>query len=993
MAHCYSKCDKLVLLVCLLLLTVSSAFAQTIRGKVNDGNTGSGIPGATIVVVGTQSGTTSDADGNYTLKLAPASYRLAISFVGYQSVTVPVTVPATGEVIVNTRLQESQSSLSELVVIGSRAATARTNIQSVVPVDVITTKEMKSYAQVDVSQILNFVAPSFNSNRQTVTDGTDHIDPASLRGLGPDQTLVLVNGKRRYNTALININGSVGRGAVGTDMNVIPVAAVERIEVLRDGAAAQYGSDAIAGVINVVLKKNYEGLSASLMGGGSFTNMRYQAPLLGGGSVDRSQQLRDGQVLQFDISKGFRLGQRGSMTVSAQIVDRGRTSRAGEDNAPTIYLGASGGFPGTGLVPVAGRPALLAADAQLVDQRGYDRRNMIIGNSSSRNYGLFVNGGLPVGAKGEVYFTAGVTNRSGTGYGNNRIPVSRAQQPLAADGSLFYADGFLPAIKATLDDRSLTVGYKTKLGDWNVDLSNAYGQNAIRFDVQNSGNATLPSAANQQTEFYAGTLGFNQNTVNLDASRLLSNINGINSLNLAFGAEYRRDQYSIVAGESASYSGATANKVVPLAPLVIGGPSSGTGLALPGAQVFPGFQPTDELDRSRSNISLYADGEVQVNKRWLVDVATRYENFSDFGSQLTGKLASRYEFAEAFSLRGAISTGFRAPSLQQRYFNNVSTQFVAGLPSNTLTVNNDSDLARKVIGVDALRPETSVNYSLGFASKIGRGFTMTVDAYQIDIKDRILYSGAFTRASLGFNAADFVGINLVRVFANAANTQTRGIDIVATERLRLGKGQLTLSGAVNFNRTRVVQLNPSEFINRPANNETRGGNPDAWARTLLFDRSQIALLETGLPRSKVNLSAAYSHNKFDVSFRAVRFGEVRNLTNADPYAINAATGAFFNTQFARDNAGNALLDQTFNPIWISDVTIGYRITKMLTVQVGANNVFDVYPDQIYIDPRNATGSLDYNTGRDQSNRGRFLFPSNQGGFNGRFVFARLSATL
>ncbi|HEX9956329.1 MAG TPA: carboxypeptidase-like regulatory domain-containing protein, partial [Fibrella sp.] len=257
MNNWYNKRHFIGLTAC-LLLTISTVFAQNIRGKVVDAGSGNSIPGATVVVARTQTGTSSDGEGNYSLKLAPGSYELVISFVGYQNVTVPVTVPGSGEVTLTTRLQESQSSLNELVVIGSRAATARTNIQSAVPVDVISTKEMKSYAQVDVSQILNFVAPSFNSNRQTITDGTDHVDPASLRGLGPDQTLVLVNGKRRHNTALININGSVGRGSVGTDMNVIPVAAVERVEVLRDGAAAQYGSDAIAGVINVVLKKNYE---------------------------------------------------------------------------------------------------------------------------------------------------------------------------------------------------------------------------------------------------------------------------------------------------------------------------------------------------------------------------------------------------------------------------------------------------------------------------------------------------------------------------------------------------------------------------------------------------------------------------------------------------------------------------------------------------------------------------------------------------------------
>ncbi|MEZ0538515.1 TonB-dependent receptor [Fibrella arboris] len=990
--HKYYKKHYFINLAVCILLTISAAFAQTVRGKVVDAGSGNGIPGASVVARGTQIGTSADGDGNYVLRLTPGSYQLVISFVGYTSTTVPVTVPATGEVTLTTKLQESQSSLSELVVIGSRAATARTNIQSAVPVDVITTKEMRSYAQVDVSQILNFVAPSFNSNRQTVTDGTDHIDPASLRGLGPDQTLVLVNGKRRHNTALININGSVGRGSVGTDMNVIPVAAVERVEVLRDGAAAQYGSDAIAGVINVVLKKNYEGLTASLMTGGSFSTMNYKAPLLGGGTIDKSQTLRDGKTFQFDISKGFRLGQRGSMTISGQIVDRERTNRSAEDNTPTIYLGASGGFPATTLVPVANRPALLAADQTVIDQRRYNRQNMVVGNSSARNYGVFLNGSLPVSTKSEVYFSAGVTHRTGTGYGNNRIPVSRNQQPLASDdGTLLYPDGFLPAIRATLDDQSLLAGYKTKLLGFNVDLSSVYGRNTIRFDVENSGNATLPSSPTQQTNFYAGTLKFNQSTTNLDFSQLFTKALGFNSINLAFGAEYRRDEYQIVAGEATSYSG--ASKALPLAPIVIGGPSSGTTAAAPGAQVFPGYQPDNELDKSRHNISLYADVESEITSKWLVDLAGRYENYSDFGSKVTGKLATRYQFAEFFSLRGAISTGFRAPSLQQRYFNNTSTQFINGLPNNTLTVNNDSPIARTVIGVDALKPETSVNYTLGATSRIGRNFTITVDAYLIDIKDRILYSGQFSRTLLGFATTDYPGVNGVRFFANAANTQTKGLDIVATERLNLGKGRLTLSGAVNFNQTKVTSINPSAFLNSTANNEARGGNPDNWPRTLFFDRSQVALLETGLPRSKFNLSAAYTINKFDISFRTVRFGEVTNLTTADPYTINAATGTYWNTQFARDAAGHALLDQTFSPIWISDITIGYKLTKLLNLQVGANNVFDVYPDQIYIDPRNAVGSLDYNSGRDLSNRGRFLYPSNQGGYNGRFLFARLSATL
>lgn len=246
--------NRLVLGGALLLLTITS-LAQSIRGRVTDATTQAAIPGATIIVANTNIGATTDANGAYTLKVNSGNYTLRVSFVGYETLSVPASV-TNGETVANAALKETSSSLNEVVVIGSRSQTARTNVQTAAPVDVITTKELKGFPQVDISQVLNYVAPSFNSNRQTVTDGTDHVDPASLRGLGPDQVLVLVNGKRRHTTALVNINGSVGRGSVGTDMNVIPVAAVERIEVLRDGAAAQYGTDAIAGVINVVLKKN-----------------------------------------------------------------------------------------------------------------------------------------------------------------------------------------------------------------------------------------------------------------------------------------------------------------------------------------------------------------------------------------------------------------------------------------------------------------------------------------------------------------------------------------------------------------------------------------------------------------------------------------------------------------------------------------------------------------------------------------------------------------
>ena len=978
------KSYKFIYLTVFLTVSSLSILAQGVKGIVKDAVTNQGIPGTSVVVEGRSAGTASDNNGNYILRLPVGTYSIKISSVGYETSTVSVSVSGTEFTSQDVSLKESSSTLQEIAVVGSRSATARTNIQTATPVDVISTKELKSFGQVDVGQILNYVAPSFSSNRQTVTDGTDHIDPASLRGLGPDQVLVLVNGKRRHTSSLVNINGSVGRGSVGTDLNVLPVAAIERIEVLRDGAAAQYGSDAIAGVINIVLKKGYTGTSASLTYGTNLTTLNYSTS-----ANSYSKSINDGQVFQFDFSKGFRLGKEGSVTISAQYNDRGRTSRTGLDNAPTIYLGANAGFPGTptGQTQDAFRTKLVADDAALATSRNYNRENMIYGNSSARNYGIFANGSIPLKVNSEIYFSGGYTYRNGQGYGNNRIPVARNQQPLKGDGTLFYQDGFLPGIGSDIYDKSFIAGYKTKLGEWSMDVSNVYGNNTFQFSVLNSGNASLPAADIQQTSFDAGKLSFTQNTFNLDFVRNFQKVGGFNYINVAFGGEVRIEKFKIMAGELNSYFGVAVQR--PTAPLTAGGPSQGTTTAGPGSQVFPGYQPSDETDKSRDNEAIYADFEAEKG-RLLLGVAGRFENFSDFGSTINGKISARLQITDGIALRGAASTGFRAPSLHQRYFQNTSTQFLNGVASNTLTVNNDNDIARKTVGVDALRPEKSVNLSLGITAKLGNSATLTVDAYQIDINDRIVYSGAYSRAQLGItDPTQFPGVNNVRFFANAVNTRTQGIDIVATDRIVIGNGKLTLSAALNFNKNQVTSLNSTALIDAAKNNDP-ANNPSTWYRTALFDRQQYALIETYLPRSKWNLSAAYSVGKLDVTFRAVRFGETQFKNVVDPNA-QKADGTYWNTQFDHGTAGgDAPIDQTFRAVWISDLVVGYHITKSLYASVGANNIFDVYPDQIYIDPRNAIGSIDYNASRDASNRGRLLFQPNQGGYNGRFVFGKLS---
>jgi iron complex outermembrane recepter protein len=326
--------------------------------------------------------------------------------------------------------------------------------------------------------------------------------------------------------------------------------------------------------------------------------------------------------------------------------------------------------------------------------------------------------------------------------------------------------------------------------------------------------------------------------------------------------------------------------------------------------------------------------------------------------------------------------------LQQRYFNNTSTQFVSGLPSNTLTVNNDAQIARTFIGVDALRPETSVNAAIGATAKLGGYLSLTVDAYQIDIKDRIVYSGAFSRGLLGFAATEYLGVNNVNFFANAANTRTQGVDIVANSKVAVGKGFLNFTAAINFNNNKVTGINSTTLINDPTKNDA-AKSPDTWFKNLLFDRQQISRIEVWQPKNKINLSISYQLDNLNVTLRTVRFGEAKYVHNIDTEA-KKADGTFWNTIYSRDASGQAFIDQTFKPVFITDLVVSYSFTKELSLSVGANNILDIYPDQIYIDPRNAIGSIDYASGRDASNRGRLLFQPNQGGYNGRFLFGRLA---
>jgi len=911
-----------------------------------------------------------------------------------------------GTRVKNTTEQDSimaaKADLEDVVVVGSRSRDARSRLSTTVPVDVIRVKDIRPFAQTDIGQLLTYTAPSFQSARQTISDGTDHIDPAGLRGLGPDQTLVLLNGKRLHTTALVNINGSIGRGSVGTDMNTIPAAAIERIEVLRDGAAAQYGSDAIAGVINVVLKKNYNGFTVSGLVGEHFTNMPYN------GGIHHN----DGLNQQVDFSGGFAKSNGAYLNISGQWSRRFATNRSGTDNIPLVYLGNAGAFPGnpypTATVSNANyRKWLMDQDAAIAQQRGYDRHNFVAGNSYSQNIAAFVNAGARISPLVNFYVTAGVSRREGDASGQSRNPNSMAQQPVLANGKRYYADGFLPHISPDITDWNFLAGITIKAGGWNIDISDIVGQNILHYKTKNSGNASLPGSDNVQTSFDNGQLSFLQNTTNLDFSRKYLYRTG-RSLNVGFGAEYRSEVFRIKEGELNSYTnGKRVARIDSIPPYP--GTSTYTTFAgvpsAPGAQVFPGFKPEDAVRATRQVYGVYGDLELELGKLTL-DGAARYEDYVEKGfsyDNISGKLSARYEINTALSVRGSVSSGFRAPSLHQRYFQNTSTQFVAGLPSNALTANNYNPIVRDAFGIKELKPETSTGFSLGFVGKISRALTFTVDGYFISIKDRIVLSTPFNRSNglvdtiLRRNNVDTT-TSALQFWTNAVNTETRGIDVVITDRVRIGKGNAVISLAANFNRNNVTgRIHTNSVIDDPKNNPSTtnpGANPANDLAATLFDRQQRGRIETGQPKSKINLTGTYSIGKWDFMGRAVRFGEVEFLNNIDPKLVNSS-GVFFN------DIGLGV-DQVFSAKIITDLVVSYKVYPGITLSAGGNNIFDVYPDRVFIDPRNDLKAVynnpiqgvnktegGYNAGRDASARGRFLFAPNQFGYNGRFLFTRI----
>jgi iron complex outermembrane receptor protein len=953
------------LMIMLFLSVPMIAQNYQVSGTVTDSDD-QALPGVSVSVKNGTGGTSTDFDGRYTLQVNNGDV-LIFTSVGFE--TQEITMD--GLTTVNVQMV-SGVSLDEVVVIGSRNPN-RTATETAVPVDVIDIQELITQgAQTNLNQILTYVAPSFTSNTQTISDGTDHIDPASLRGLGPDQVLVLINGKRRHTSSLVNVNGTFGRGSVGTDLNAIPTAAIERVEVLRDGAAAQYGSDAIAGVINIVMKKSAT-LTVSADAGAYFSK----------NSGGHNQGGTDGETNSVSINYGIPIGENGGFINFTGMYDsRNPTNRmiewegnifnsynsvervARDNNFDLLalqtdfdairFFAQNAGLPSDVLTDVNNANDISDLQSALstdntgseLTARGQQRHdyNMRVGQSKLRSGKFFFNGEVPVSENGVIYAFGGMSIRNGEAAGFYRLPSQqRAFTPV-------YIDGFLPEIHSTILDKSFSAGIKSMIGEWNVDFSNTWGKNSFDYNIQNTSNATMQYST--PVEFNAGGFAFTQNTTNFDMSRFYEDT--LSGLNLAFGAEYRVERYELIAGELGSYAKFDTDGNVwdindPFSIEVV----DFFGRARPGgSQVFPGFSPDNELNKTRNSVAAYIDVEADISDSFLLSGALRYENYSDFGSTLNFKLAARLKIGDNMAVRGSANTGFRAPSLHQLNFNSTSTIFVDGIPTEVGTFSNDSRAAQ-LLGIPQLKEEESKSASIGFTGKLpDLNLRFTIDGYFIAIDDRVVYTGQFSPSNDGSPADELLKRLLAEAnagsatfFANAIDTESYGVDLVVTHKANFENSNLRTDFALTVGQTHQVgEIHASEILE------------DAGLVDTYFDETSRIYLEEAVPRTKMNLTFNYNFSDFNIMLRGVYFGEVTEATN------------------------NVANQQIFGAKVVTDLSFSYLHSDNLRFTVGSSNLFDTYPD----------GNIEANR---SSGRFEYSRRSQQFGAGGRYLFARITFDL
>lgn len=898
------KAKQLLLIAMVMVSSISQLLAQSkISGKVTDSK-GAPIENATVKSLTTNAKAITNKDGAFTIAVAE-NQSIEVSSVGYKNKTVLVKGTT-----VTVSLETAVDNLDEVVLVGSRKG-GRVKTESPVPVDVININQISApTAKADLTSVLNYAAPSFNYNKQSGADGADHVDLGTLRGLGPDQTLVLINGKRRHQTAFVALFGTRGRGNSGVDLNAFPQASVDRIEILRDGASAQYGSDAMAGVINLILKKNINQLSVNA-GWSGYYDTKFNALNFNKTNQYYTGNKIDGGTFSFSANNGAAIGKHGGfINVSVSFTNQGKTFRqVGNDNWQT--------------------------NANALPFANTGRR--AFGDGSITTTGAMYNLEIPTNASGKTTFYSfgGVNYKASDAFAYTRNWSAKPSRfPVRANGSLIFDPNIMltstvdvdtfynPHIKTHISDLSFAAGIKGEgKNGWQWDLSNTLGRNDFHYYGDQTYNASIIGSI-AKTRFDDGGFNFLQNTLNFDLSKSFKTV--ASGLTLAFGAEYRYEKYTIYAGEEASYKAYT----------------NSLGQAA-GSQGFPGFSPSDVVSANRNNVGLYGDAELNVTKKWLLDGAVRFENYSDFGAVATFKLASRYKLTSNFNLRGSVSTGYRAPSLQQIYFSNTLTSFSGGQLVQSRIASN-KDAVTRTAGIPDLKQETSVNASVGFSWKAAKNLTFTVDGYMVKLKDRVVLSGLFsagdpTLPAAFTNALNAINVSTAQFFANAVNTTNYGVDIVADYTKKWGNKSLKVLLAGNMQNMTIDEIHVPTALNSTKLNR----------KTFFSDREEAFLIASA-PKAKFTLNIDYTVGKLGLGTHITSFGKIRLMgfgDGASPAGDNPNYSGI-NPMVPTDADPNVYVPEVFNynAKFVTDVYGSYKICKKATLFLGADNLFNVHPD-------------------------------------------------
>lgn len=865
----------------------------TISGKVTDDN-GEELIGATIMVEGTLIGTSTDINGNYQLKIPPSGKRLAVTYTGFADEKIEIKQQR----LIDIQLTEGVA-LNLVTVFGSRGK-PRTSFDSPVPVDHISIDVLERTGKSTLDQQLMFQAPSFNSTQQPISDATAHFNPADLRGLLPSRTLVLINGKRKNSSALVYSVTTAGRGEVGVDLQSVAPDAIERVEILRDGAAAQYGSDAVAGVINLVLKKKIK----------PFVNSGYSTTLLGDGT-------------QYKVATGFSTDilEDGYANLTVAYTNQRRSQRAGKIRSPQ----AEANYWGTDIYQLSDFEEYLGRNPSGGGQVGLPDKSAI---NVSFNAGYT----LDKSSNTEIYGFGTLMNRRGASPQFARVPYW-----VTGFASVYPdKDFFLPEMAPKIEDNTLAFGIKTTYQDWDIDLSSTFGRNHIDYHIINSFNQSL--GADSPKDFYNGAHSFSHLVNNLDAVRTFQPAH-LESLTLAVGIEQRAEKFSTKAGEFASYGDGSPDLIDRI-----------------GSESFSGFKPENVATNRRNNLGIYTEMNADFTKKLLIGGALRFEHYSDFGSNVSWKFNGRYKaIPNKLNIRGSISDGFRAPALHQIYYTATTTTLTQnGVVQNRIF--NNLDPALQTLEIPFLKPETSFNIGGGFTFKINKKIDFATDIYHINVKDRIVLSGQVGLTGKEDSPIDQLlnSINTASAgfFLNAVNTTTKGIDIVLNfEDSRIGKGNLKGSIAANFNRTTVNEVNLPNFIetNNLMNN--------------ILSREDISRIESWRPRQKIIGTSTYTLNKLSTTLSLFYYGAVHYK-----------------------HPNEAAYDATYRGKILTDLSFVYAANDHLKVVLGANNIFDVYPDSF---------STAYNGNIPDDNLdfvGRFKYPwqTTQFGIDGTRFFTSVN---